>query len=810
MPTYSIRAPNGKTYKVNGPAGASDSAIQAEVLRQFPDAGGGSAPAAPKAKPAPAEPPEASSVWQRMGMGVRSMLSGAAAIPDMVAGPLNYIENATLGTHATLTPFQDLAGKGSDAAGLHRPASARERFASSAVSGATGAVIPVAGAETAISRASSPLVKAVLGATRSRPVLQAVSGGTSAVASQGAAEMGAPPWAQTAVGMATGLAFPGVHAAATEGLAGIYDRVNPARAPVQAAREVQTAATRPNAAAAAIRSAPRPVRGVQPTMAETARDPGLAALQRSRPSPELAERQGSNAVARTQAVVRASGAGDPQNIQTAAQETGTAIGEEAAQARTAIGPVADRVETSDAARQAFEASHAEAKARTNAAYNAPALTTLHPVDIPKPVFEQIAAHADDFYGDGGGMMPERLRSIIDDVSAPGATNRTFTNIDRRLADFAGESRISGRNRDASFADSIRGTLDAHVAQTMPQEYRDALSAAKRTRAEQGRVFETGPVASAMARDQFGNSMTGPAELPSRIVRPGPAGGDAATALTESTSPATAEAATRQELRRIIDEKGAETGAQVHALRVRYSEAASRFPTLASDLSAAEERAALNDAYRASPMGKMADPNVDPATEVGSMLTRKDGGRQLALLTNQIGDNPPALAGMRNAIGRYVEDASAGGGVDANGTTIPDPGKARTAVRTVLDRAGGALSDRQRVVLNRVYDELNGANFADGASRQGAPAAGGDVSVLAKAVPGGRTLRATIGVLLASLTNASQVQKLVSRAILDPDFAAELLTKATPDRVANARAKLAAGAQGGAMGTIAAAANRQQQ
>jgi hypothetical protein len=39
MPTYSIAAPDGNTYKIEGPAGASQEQVQSEVLKQHPNAG---------------------------------------------------------------------------------------------------------------------------------------------------------------------------------------------------------------------------------------------------------------------------------------------------------------------------------------------------------------------------------------------------------------------------------------------------------------------------------------------------------------------------------------------------------------------------------------------------------------------------------------------------------------------------------------------------------------------------------------------------------------------------------------------------
>jgi len=39
MPTYEMRAPNGRTYRITGPAGATDAQVRAKILEQFPESG---------------------------------------------------------------------------------------------------------------------------------------------------------------------------------------------------------------------------------------------------------------------------------------------------------------------------------------------------------------------------------------------------------------------------------------------------------------------------------------------------------------------------------------------------------------------------------------------------------------------------------------------------------------------------------------------------------------------------------------------------------------------------------------------------
>lgn len=84
MPTYQITAPDGNTYRIDGPPGASDEQVRAEVLKQHPSAG------TPKAK---------EGIAARVGGEALGALeagaSVASSIPASFGGGLTYL--ATLG-----------------------------------------------------------------------------------------------------------------------------------------------------------------------------------------------------------------------------------------------------------------------------------------------------------------------------------------------------------------------------------------------------------------------------------------------------------------------------------------------------------------------------------------------------------------------------------------------------------------------------------------------------------------------------------------------------------------------------------------
>lgn len=178
MPTYSIQAPDGKTYQVDGPAGASQEDVQAEVMRQNPGAGG-SAPA-----PAAAAP------------SLRSRLTApATGFNNAVATTLGFPVDA-------VTPWENLIRKGVGAQQLDPSAQmfggdwwrhAFDRW----------------GMQTHVDNPEDPVQRYGAAAGLVGPSLAAgpVAGMRALAGSFGAqylSDQGAPVWAQAAAGIAGG------------------------------------------------------------------------------------------------------------------------------------------------------------------------------------------------------------------------------------------------------------------------------------------------------------------------------------------------------------------------------------------------------------------------------------------------------------------------------------------------------------------------------------------------------------------------------------------------------------------------------
>lgn len=102
MPTYSISAPNGNTYEIDGPPGATDEQVRQKVLEQHPEAGSASkptAPVAPKATKGQTMSDMAMSALSGLGKGT-AQVSGDLA--SAFKGSVPFFESPTQRVGATL------------------------------------------------------------------------------------------------------------------------------------------------------------------------------------------------------------------------------------------------------------------------------------------------------------------------------------------------------------------------------------------------------------------------------------------------------------------------------------------------------------------------------------------------------------------------------------------------------------------------------------------------------------------------------------------------------------------------------------
>ena len=736
-----------------------------------------------------------------IGAGARSVLEGAGGALDIFAAPINTGINALTGSRLSHSPFADAGAATADAMGLPKSGTDSEKFASSVVRGATAAAVPVAGAESLATRG-------VAGASEmaAQPLAQIVSGATGSGSGEIARQSGAPPAVQTLASLAGGVAPVAIGSTLKNVATGLAARATKAGAVEGAARTLQGAATDVPATIASISDAPKPTPDTLPTLAEVAKDPGLAAFQRTRTTTAVTERQASNAVTRGRAADETLGAGDPQAVQNLGTDSLKNAQQAVTDSRAAIGPDVDPTTSGANARATFDAAHNQARSATSRAYNAEPLTAdPKPIALSNEFHNDVVEATKPFYGDGAAPMSPEFAQIVTDLRAPNPTSARFGNIDRRLADFAANIRRGGgSNTEAAAADSLRNVIESRAAELLPPDQVAALKAAKAARFDQGQRFENNPVAPAFDTKRYGEPSVPDAQIPARVVKPGPSGAATADAMTNAVGAQASEQVAREEMRRLVSAKELDTGEAVAALSTRYADALSRHPALKADMDALRDRAALLDAFRASPLGQLADASTDPAQAIAGMLMSKDGGRKLRALADQVRGNPDALNGLRRSLGGFLTHSMRNGAVTAEGVAIPDAKKAREAIDAVLQRGGQAniLTAQQRIALERIRQEFAATTYA--AKAGVAKAADGSPMAAAEAV-GAVSSKAsgaisTIKSVLRAIGNGKEVDALLEKAILEPSFAAELLAKPTPERLKMLRATISASVRGAASST----------
>jgi hypothetical protein len=138
MPTYSVKAPNGKTYTLEGPPGATRDQVIAEVLRQDPSAA--TKPAAPSTKRTWGE--AASDVGAGLTTGVGSLVGLPGDVYGLVTGDM---DNAVSRAGDRLKD----AGRAAESEGLKaRRANKQEKVQAAEAEGGAWAAFKTAFTET--------------------------------------------------------------------------------------------------------------------------------------------------------------------------------------------------------------------------------------------------------------------------------------------------------------------------------------------------------------------------------------------------------------------------------------------------------------------------------------------------------------------------------------------------------------------------------------------------------------------------------------------------------------------------------------
>lgn len=195
MPIYKMQAPNGKMYEIEGPEGASEEDVRAEILRRDP-AAGGDTPVTP-VSPTPPTPPAGRTVMSELAKGAGNVIEGIGDVVGMVNDPFATALGRTFGydnyTADTGKTVREATGLPED-----------DSMAGAIVRGASGG-LGFSGAARGLAAGATGLGRAALSELAATPVLDTVSGATGAGSSEIAEDLGFGAVGQTVAGLVGGL-----------------------------------------------------------------------------------------------------------------------------------------------------------------------------------------------------------------------------------------------------------------------------------------------------------------------------------------------------------------------------------------------------------------------------------------------------------------------------------------------------------------------------------------------------------------------------------------------------------------------------
>lgn len=226
MPKYRVTSPDGKTFEVTAPDGASEQDIMSYAQSQF---------SAQKPAPAPEKPfgqqmnDHIAGIPRQLGLTARYAAEGVGNTLDFLATPFRAGLNAitpdrprTVEDIVADRPARPRFEPGalrmlSDVVGLPQPSTPQERVVGDMTRAGFGMALPVAGA-LGVAKNSTGVTQAVAQSMAARPVGQLVGAAAGAGAGGYVRETGGNPTSQFVASLAGSLAAPMAMGGATNGM----------------------------------------------------------------------------------------------------------------------------------------------------------------------------------------------------------------------------------------------------------------------------------------------------------------------------------------------------------------------------------------------------------------------------------------------------------------------------------------------------------------------------------------------------------------------------------------------------------------
>lgn len=226
MPKYRITSPDGQSYEVTAPDGATEAEVLAYAQRNFkmekaPDA-------QPKSKPFGQQLNEGiADIPRQAGLTVRAGLQGLGNIADLVATPARAALNALPGVNIQPGIGRNL----SNMLSLPEPQNATERIVGDAASMVAGGALPIAGGAALARNATGMAARGIGQLLASNPGAQLASAGASGAAGGYTRETGGNEGSQLAASLAAGVAVPFAMQGAQRLAKGASSLIRPPAAP---------------------------------------------------------------------------------------------------------------------------------------------------------------------------------------------------------------------------------------------------------------------------------------------------------------------------------------------------------------------------------------------------------------------------------------------------------------------------------------------------------------------------------------------------------------------------------------------------